>query len=186
MLTMTDPIGISRRRFAVAAATAVMASAATNATEAGATGGRDARVPADDRLDLIELMARYAWAYDTNDAPGFAATFTQDGVLEVFGNELARGRDTMSAFLDSAVKMRGEHGWQHRTDHHVFQNFDGQRCTVYSYYLMPESDAAGGNVQVRAMGYYVSHCLKTKGRWLFQKREVVRWNGKSPWLTASA
>jgi hypothetical protein len=175
---MTDPASISRRSFAFAATGAVMAVAAT--------GQGDARVPADDRLDLLDLMARYAWAYDTNDAAGFAATFTPDGVLEIFGNEIARGRGSMPAFLDSAVKMRGEHGWQHRTDQHVFRNFDGQRCTVYSYYLMPESDATGGNVQVRAMGYYVSHCQKFKGLWLFSKREVFRWNGKSPWLKTTA
>jgi hypothetical protein len=82
--------------------------------------------------------------------------------------------------------MRGEHGWQHRTDHHVFRDFGGRHCTIYSYYLMPESDAAGGDVRVRAMGYYISHCQKLTDRWLFKKREVVRWNGKTPWLKAEA
>jgi hypothetical protein len=78
--------------------------------------------------------------------------------------------------------MRKDNGWQHLTDHHVFTQYDGKSCRVYSYYLMPESDNAGGNGHVRAMGYYVSHCVKQPdGRWLFARREVFRWNGKRPW-----
>jgi SnoaL-like domain len=178
-----DHAKISRRRFAAAATGAVMAGSSTVTQAARATA---AQVPADDKLSLIELMARYAWAYDTNDVDGFAATFTPMGKLVVFGNELAHDRSSIATFLESAVKMRGEHGWQHRTDHHVFRDFDGRHCTIYSYYLMPESDPAGGNVHLRAMGYYISYCQKSAGQWLFQKREVVRWNGKTPWLKVSA
>lgn len=139
------------------------------------------KIPADDRLDIIELMALYAWAYDSNNAEAFASTFTNDGVLEIFGNVMAAGRAAMPAFLETASAMRKDNGWQHLTDHHVFKAYDGKRCTAYSYYLMPESDASGGNVHLRAMGYYVSHCVKLDGQWLFAKRQVFRWNGKTPW-----
>jgi uncharacterized protein (TIGR02246 family) len=139
------------------------------------------RVPADDKLDIIELMARYAWAYDTSDVAAFAATFTPDGSLDIFGRQVAKGREAMPAFLASAYEMRKDNGWQHLTDHHVFAGYDGASCVVYSYYLMPESDSSGGNGHVRAMGYYVSHCVKqADGAWLFARREVFRWNGKRP------
>jgi hypothetical protein len=125
-------------------------------------------------------MARYAWAYDTSHVEALAATFTPDGVLEVFGKPLVTGRSGFAGFLAMAADMRKDHGWQHLSDHHVFADYDGRRCKVYSYYLMPESDQTGGNVQVRAMGYYVSHCVRTGDGWLFAKREVLRWNGKQP------
>lgn len=136
--------------------------------------------PADDRFAIFELIAHYAWSYDTANAAGLAATFLPDGVLEVFGNVLISGHSDIPAFLEQAAQMRGEHGWQHLSDHHLFRDYDGERCMVYSYYTMPEGDARGGNVTVRAMGYYISHCVRTPDGWRFAKRSVVRWTGVSP------
>jgi len=173
---------LSRRDLAIAASG--LSLAATVATPAGAAGQAPAsspvRVPAEDRLDIIELMARYAWAYDTSHAEALGATFTLDGVLEVFGKPLVTNRAGFKQFLAMAADMRKDHGWQHLTDHHVFADYDGSRCKVFSYYLMPEADASGGDVHVRAMGYYVSHCIRTDAGWLFEKREVLRWSGKQP------
>lgn len=178
-------LATSRRRFAgllgalfCLSSGASAANAATGAAEpaGGAAGGP----PADDRFAIMELMARYAWAYDTGNAQALAATFTEDGVLEVFGRVMVSGRGGFPAMIAEAAGMKGEHGWQHLTDHHIFRDYDGRRCTVYSYYTMPESDANGGNVTMRAMGYYVSDCVRAEGGWLFAKRSVVRWNGKAP------
>jgi|GEM_PF-1217823 len=157
-------------------------SAASNMDEPGAAmrKAEGARLSADDRLEIIELMARYAWAYDTEDAQALASTFTADGSLEVFGKLLVKHPSEFQAFLAQAKEMKGEHGWQHLADHHLFRDYDGQTCTAYSYYLMPEGDRQGGNVTLRAMGYYTSNCVRTAGGWRFSKRSVVRWNGKAP------
>lgn len=173
---------ISRRRLAIAAmGSALTGIAVPTATPAAATRRAATHVPADDKLSIIELMARYAWAYDTSDVAGFTQTFTADGIIEIFGNVLVRGWHDVPAFLATAYEMRKGNGWQHLTDHHVFEEYDGKRCTVYSYYLMPEGDPSGSNVHLRAMGYYVSRCVKIGNDWLFSKRSVFRWNGKKPW-----
>lgn len=158
------------------AAGAGSARAQTTGTAAAKTAG----IGADDRMAIIELMARYAWAYDTEDARALASTFTHDGQLEVFGRVLIDGHKDIPAFMEQARSMKGEHGWQHLTDHHLFRDYDGSTCTVYSYYMMPEGDAQGGNARVRAMGYYVSHCIRSDSGWRFTRRSVVRWNGKAP------
>jgi roadblock/LC7 domain-containing protein len=179
---MTDKVRMSRRGFtAVALAAGAGHLAAANA---GESSGAARQLPVVDRLALLDLIANYAWGYDTNNLALFAGTFTPDGELVVFGNLLAKGRDSMGAFLKSAAQMRGAHGWQHRTDHHVFRDYAGKACTIYSYYLMPESDAAGAQVTVRAMGYYTSYCRRIRGEWFFARREVHRWNGRTPWETA--
>lgn len=178
---------VTRRNIAQIAAAAALGASASVAS-ARAPGpvenghARPSRLqpPADDRLEIIELMARYAWAYDTQDARGLASTFTPEGELIVFGNVLISGHGDIPAFLEQAALMRGDHGWQHLTDHHLFRDYDGQRCAVYSYYTMPESDAQGGNVNMRAMGYYVSDCLRTESGWKFARRAVFRWNGQAP------
>lgn len=140
----------------------------------------DLSPPVIDRLAIGELMALYAWAYDTEDADLLGRTFTPDGILEVFGNVLVSRREGFSAFIEQAQEMKGEHGWQHLADHHIFRDYSDHRCKVYSYYTMAQSDAKGGNVKMRAMGYYASDCIRTDSGWLFAKRSVVRWNGKLP------
>lgn len=138
------------------------------------------RLPAEDRLDLIELMALYAWAYDCEDAALLRATFAEDGVLEVFGNVLATAAGGFADFLAMARDMKEGKGWQHLADHHVFRDYDGQTCKIFSYYTMAESNAAGGEVSMRAMGYYASDCRRTAGGWKFVRRSVVRWTGRLP------
>jgi SnoaL-like domain len=171
----------SRRRFAVAAATGVAGVALGGEVKVAAAAASANVIPSDARFAIIDLIARYAWGYDTNSPALFASTFTADGVLEIFGSVKAKGQQALRDFLNEAVTMRGDHGWQHRTDHHQFRDYTGTACTVYSYYLMPESDAKGGNVSLRAMGYYIGHCVKQRGQWLFARREVHRWNGQLPW-----
>jgi hypothetical protein len=181
---MADEKDLSRRAFAKGAAATIAGTAAGTAAGATPLAGLRPPLPVEDRLALLDLMARYAWGYDTGNLALFAGTFTLNGVLEVLGKVMAQGREQMGAFLDSAATMRGPHGWQHRTDQHVFRDVAANRCTVYSYYLLPESDANGGNVTLRAMGYYVSHCVRVDGEWLFSRREVHRWNGRLPWAPA--
>lgn len=37
----------------------------------------------EDRLDILDLMARYAWAIDTGDTDAYVACFTPDAVLNM-------------------------------------------------------------------------------------------------------
>lgn len=181
-----DPIG--RRRLVQLGALFATGTAVLSGTEASAAkpaepdaAGRQRKVPAEDKLAIIELMAHYAWAYDTAHVDAFVNTFTEDGELYIFGHPVG-GRAAIPAFLQGAFEARKDNGWQHLTDHHVFRDYDGRRCTVYSFYLMPEADPNGGNGRLRAMGYYTSHCVKMPdGEWLFARRDVSRWNSKRPW-----
>lgn len=178
---MVNDTRISRRGLgALSVAGAAFAAGAASAHDAAPVAVSGPRISADDKLDIIELMARYAWAYDTSNEASLSATFTPDGVLEVFGKPLVEGRENFGPFLAMAADMRGAHGWQHLTDHHVFTDYDGASCKVFSYYTMPEAAPDGGSVQLRAMGYYISHCVRTPEGWLFSKREVIRWSGKQP------
>ena len=44
---------------------------------------------ADDRLEIMEMVARYAYAWDEKNAQAYAACFTEEAELEVY----TRGRD---------------------------------------------------------------------------------------------
>ncbi|MGE0308203.1 MAG: nuclear transport factor 2 family protein [Acidimicrobiia bacterium] len=40
------------------------------------------RLSADDRLEIIDLLGRYSWAFDARDGDAYARTFTHDGVMQ--------------------------------------------------------------------------------------------------------
>lgn len=136
--------------------------------------------PADDRLEILELIALYAWAYDCADAAMLRQTFTPDGELYVWGNFMAGAKDGFEDMIAHSLEMKESNGWQHCADHHVFRDYDGNSCMVYSYYTMFQADPAGSNPQGRAMGHYDSHCVRTEAGWRFARREVIRWDGTMP------
>jgi len=37
----------------------------------------------EDKMDILEVIARYAYTYDGRDADGFAHLFTEGGIFEV-------------------------------------------------------------------------------------------------------
>lgn len=177
----SDDTTYSRRDMArLGTGIAALALPAAIVAPAMATGTTHRRIPVDARLEIIELIARYAWAYDTNEVEDLLATFTSDGTMWTFG-ELVGGRDKIAEMIAANAARRGTAGWQHLTDHHVFRDFTGKSVTVYSFYTMIEADASGANGRVRAIGYYTSYCRKQGGEWLFARRDVTRWNGKQPW-----
>lgn len=172
------PSNLTRR--AVARLGATIAAASALPATAQAADRPSARLPPGDRLEIIELIARYAWAYDTGHLEDFLDTFTPDGSMIGFGT-LIEGKPAIRTFIAGIIAARGTAGWQHLTDHHVFRDVGAKSCTVYSYYMMAEVDPQGGNGQVRAAGYYISHCRKDGGAWRFARREVCRWNSQRPW-----
>ena len=140
------------------------------------------RVSAEDRLDIMELFARYSWNYDCGDAEGAASTFTPDAVIEAFGAEAARGRSAIVAFIKSLyASERGDVDWQHYNGHFIFDG-NAHACTVYCYWGLLQGNAATKQYGVRSFGYYQNECVKTEGAWLIGKRSINRWNrNKLPW-----
>jgi uncharacterized protein (TIGR02246 family) len=171
---------ITRRALAALAAggvshTAVTAHAANAATPANS-------LPFADRMELLELIARYTWAYDCGDAEAFAATFVPDGAMIAWGKEVARGQPALQAFARARFAERGDKDWQHLTDHHVFIG-NSARCHVYSYYSMLEGTRSEPRqFHVRSFGYYDSDCERGPGGWRFISRSIHRWNSnRLPW-----
>ncbi len=127
------------------------------------------RMTAEDRLDIFDLFARYAWAYDCGDADAYAAVFTEDGLLADQGDLHAVGHAAIREAIKTFFDMRGVHAWQHHNDHLRIEG-DGRTCTVHSYWLLAEHNRDDGQHHLRAMGWYVTRCRKVDGRWLIAER----------------
>lgn len=173
---------ISRRKIGLlplgAAALGIIAG-----TQAQASGRpRPHNISIEDRMALIDLMNLYTWAYDFGNAEVFSDTFIPEGIVIAFGNEEARGKQSIIDFANRLFRIRGDKHWQHCVDQHIFMPAsDGYR--VYSYYSMHEGDIPNRQFKVSSFGHYISDCVKINGQWRFKQRQIIRGNGANlPWL----
>jgi ketosteroid isomerase-like protein len=121
-----------------------------------------------DRLGILDLFARYAWAYDGGDAQAYAETFTTDGVLADQNDLRAVGRPAIAEAIKTFFDMRGLSVWQHHNDHLRIEG-DSERCVVYSYWAVLEHRPDGG-FGVSSLGWYLSRLRKVDRVWLFAER----------------
>jgi ketosteroid isomerase-like protein len=65
------------------------------------------------RLDIFDLISRYCYAVDHDDADGWASLFTMEGVFEVPGIMRLEGRDQLRT-MPGIVKQQGDGKWRHQ------------------------------------------------------------------------
>jgi uncharacterized protein (TIGR02246 family) len=139
---------------------------------------------AEDRAEITELFARYAWAGDTGDVEAYVDLFTDNGVFDgVMG--YFEGRAGLVELVEGMVKGPRSRGIQHWVSNSVFDG-DGERCTVKSMCFAPRR--IENEHSIVFVGYYVDTCVKVDGRWRFEVRRWRPWQGDvvrgaQPWLT---
>jgi uncharacterized protein (TIGR02246 family) len=126
----------------------------------------------EDRLEVTDLVARYAECVDSGDLEGYAALFTPDGVVEYSGGSV-RGRDEIKAWVDRLAK-EGRIGPESKLKHFlglpVIRGAD-ERCTARTYVSIPRM-MDSGEISTRLMGTYKDDIVKREGRWLIEKRII--------------
>ena len=121
----------------------------------------------EDRLEILELAARYSHAFDYGDTDAFVETFTQDGVV-TNGQDTLSGAEELRAF--AAKHAQGSLNGRHWTCNHVIDG-DGESATHSSYLMivrMNETPIIG------ATGIYRDSLKKVDGEWRFVRREITR------------
>jgi hypothetical protein len=139
-----------------------------------------APLSAEDKLAIHELLARYAWAFDTGDVEGFVACFTADAILceDAFeqpdrwvGTDAVR---EMARFFFSRPSFPGR-------QHHVSQILvegAGSQATVRSFCFV--TDCKGEPpYPLRFAGHYLDQVVRQDGRWLFRERLIRDWSGEA-------
>jgi uncharacterized protein (TIGR02246 family) len=126
----------------------------------------------EDRLEVTDLVARYAECVDTGDVEGYAALFSPDGVVEYSGGSV-QGRDDIKAWVDRLAKegrIGKESGVKHVLGLPVIRG-DGERATVRTYVVIPRLMPTGV-ISTRFVGTYKDEAVKQDGRWLIAKRVI--------------
>ncbi len=151
----------------------------------------DAPDYASDRARIEDLMGRYMFAFDWQDGDAYAATFTEDGVLE-FAGGIEQGRaELKQVMVDMAAREAAKAAAsfpprRHRVRHYVSNlvlEIDGDRARSTSYWWEFNNDARAGRPYLGTYGHYEDELVRVDGEWLFAKRKIF--NEENPALRAS-
>ena len=143
------------------------------------------KVLVEDRLDLQDLIARYAWALDTGDVEGYVDCFFEDGWIEHDPPGLCEGR--------GAIRKLTELLWYESP-----ANYLGRQHRMSQVLMTPEP----GGVRIRAFWSILQHEVFTDqnfvyglglwnglaakdedGEWRLKSLIVDIWRGKDvPWV----
>ncbi len=120
---------------------------------------------AQDRLEILELLARYAHATDRVDAVARADVFTDDGVFDASGPAL-HGRDA----LLNAKRPANAADLRHWVNNSVIEG-EGDTARAVTYLAVIDTAEP---LQIWLTGVYYDTLRKLDGRWRFAYRNFVR------------
>jgi len=146
--------------------------------------GPPATMPAQDRADITELYARYAWGLDLADEEMLLSAFAEDSEFDHLWQGTAKGPQAIMQSMDELWNRR-QHWWYGRQ--HLFSNFvmeprpEGARVRCFFQILQ-------FNVEYRTnfvfgIGTRDDKLVKRDGRWVFLRLHVNAWTGvdQIPW-----
>lgn len=144
-----------------------------------------AKLSVEDRLDIQELFARYAWALNTGDVDGVLACFTEDGYLDHQPQGRFVGHDQIRLLLDDL--WYGRAGWfigrQHLANHFIITPEGENTARVRAFFSILQHNLDYRTNFVFGLGNWDNLCVKQDGTWRFKSLTVVKWMGNDvPWV----
>lgn len=132
-----------------------------------------------DRAEIADLMARYLFAMDYQDADAYAECFTEDGVLD-YAMGTTIGREAIRAEARTFAGKIGEifKDWQgnparlrHLVQHKAIR-VDGDRAWNTGLWWEMTNGGPQGSVATPSFGTYEDELVRVDGRWLFRRRKI--------------
>ncbi len=121
----------------------------------------------EDRLDIIELCARFDLGIDTGEFEISVNTFAEDGTLEAsYGS--ATGKANLMKFLDQLENSGFSKGKRHLSVNHVIEG-EGDRATATNYLVVIEREK---KPEIVATAIFHDTLRKINGTWQFVHRKL--------------
>jgi SnoaL-like domain len=143
------------------------------------------RLSAEDRLDIMELFARYSWAIDLADAPAAVACFAEDGYFDHLWQGRVQGHAAIQKNLEELWYGRGAwwYGRQHLFNHFRFHPESQDRVRVQTFFQIIQFNVEYNNNFVFGIGTRDDLVVRRNGTWVFQTLCVNAWRKKEdvPW-----
>lgn len=139
---------------------------------------------ADDRAAIVDLQARYVMAMDYFDAEGYAAVFSEDGILDWARGQVI-GRNAIYEFMATgtydftrgAPKAQTPDGrdWP-STVRHLITNqvieVDGDNATALTYWIQFNNNENRSQVEWMLFGSWYDEFVKVDGEWFFSLHKI--------------
>jgi hypothetical protein len=143
------------------------------------------KLSAEDRLDIIELFAKYAWAIDLADAEEAVQCFADDGYFDHLWQGRVQGHAAILKNLEELWYERQAwwYGRQHLFNHFRFEAQATDRARVRSFFQILQFNVEYGTNFVFGIGTRDDVVVKRDGRWLFYTLYVNAWVNREqvPW-----
>jgi hypothetical protein len=141
-------------------------------------------MPAQDRGEIEELYARYAWGIDMADADLALGCFAADAWFDHLWQGRVQGHEAIRANLESLWYDR-QHWWfgrQHLFNHFIMEPTE-EGARVRCFFQIIQFNVDYGTTFVFGIGTRDDALVKRDGRWLFQSLKVNAWRGRDdvPW-----
>jgi ketosteroid isomerase-like protein len=131
----------------------------------------------EDRLAIQEIIARYSYTYDRNDADGFARLFVEDAVFEIF----VPGKATAAVRLRSRTEIRdwaaqrmrertGRFASRHYQTGVLFDELTSDSATSRTMVLVTHQGIADPAPRPTVSGVYHDRWRRTQTGWQLAHR----------------
>jgi ketosteroid isomerase-like protein len=127
-----------------------------------------------DKAAIVELIARYNYAIDHEDYPGWANTFAPDGVFHGIIGKFAAHKE-LDKFIASVKNLTATSPNLRHYVTNILPEINGNEARCTCFLLMTSTTKEGGS-KIAAAGEYEDRLVKINGQWLFLER-VVRVDG---------
>jgi uncharacterized protein (TIGR02246 family) len=129
-------------------------------------------VSAEDKIEVMNLIADYAFRLDTADLDGYVDNFAPDGVFDG-GAGRFEGREAIRAYVGKLLENRSPGSAS--TMRHVMGipriHGDGESCRAQTYVMIP-GGTEDGQIRIVMTGTYTDDIVKVDGRWRFAVRHI--------------
>ena len=131
----------------------------------------DTMTPAD-KIEVMNLIANYAFRLDTADLDGYVDNFAPDGVFDSTSGRF-EGRAAIREYVGKLLANRAPGSTS--TMRHIMGiptiHGGGERCRAETYVMIPRQ-TEDGQIAVQMVGTYTDDIVKVDGRWRFAVRHI--------------
>jgi hypothetical protein len=146
--------------------------------------GTPKMMPAQDRGEITELYARYAWGLDLADKELLLSAFAEDAVFDHLWQGQSRGHEAILKNMDELWNVRQAwwYGRQHLFNHFIMEPHD-QGARVRCFFQIIQFNTEYRTNFVFGIGTRDDHVVKRDGRWVFHQLRVNAWTAADqvPW-----
>ena len=141
-------------------------------------------MPAQERGDITELYARYAWGLDLADEEILLSAFAPDGQFDHLWQGQSKGHEAIMRSMDELWNQRQAwwYGRQHLFNHFIMEPSE-EGARVRCFFQILQFNVEYRTNFVFGLGTRDDRVVKRDGKWVFWKLHVNAWTAADqvPW-----